>query len=140
VYTADVYDTFGVHLNKLPAALWEAVPGSFIADWVVNIGSFLEAITPKAGTKVLGSCTVVKDTHNTSSTAEVTGHTTSGYTVVTPARSSADLQKVSKNRYLDHRVGLASRPIPFSGSLGTKRVLDSISIITQLLGSKVGPR
>lgn len=40
-------------IRDLPLAGWELIPFSFIVDWFVPIGNWLEAITPKAGVQVL---------------------------------------------------------------------------------------
>lgn len=51
----------GLRLSDVPAALWEVVPYSFIVDRFVDIGRWLNALTPKPGVTVLGSWTTVVD-------------------------------------------------------------------------------
>lgn len=47
--------------DVLPTA-WELVPFSFVADWFVNIGDWLEAISPRSDISVRSSwCTVVTE-------------------------------------------------------------------------------
>lgn len=46
--------------ENVPAALWELVTLSFVADWFFNIGSFLNALKPKVGVEVLGTSVSVK--------------------------------------------------------------------------------
>jgi len=42
---------FGV--GEIPLAAWELIPFSFVVDWFIPIGNWIEAITPKLGIKVL---------------------------------------------------------------------------------------
>jgi hypothetical protein len=43
----------GLNARSIPATLWEIVPFSFVADWFINIGPFLEAISPRSDIQVL---------------------------------------------------------------------------------------
>lgn len=43
---------FGLHWTNLPSALWELTPWSFVADWFVNVGDYLQAIVP-SGANIL---------------------------------------------------------------------------------------
>lgn len=40
-------------LFDVPRALWEIVPFSFVADWIIPIGDWLGALTPKIGVEYL---------------------------------------------------------------------------------------
>jgi len=40
---------FGFTWRDLPSAAWELIPYSFVVDWFINAGSFIEALTPKPG-------------------------------------------------------------------------------------------
>lgn len=51
---------FGLRPRDVPATLWEVVPYSFVVDWFVNVGPWLEAIVPVPGTHVLGTWVTVK--------------------------------------------------------------------------------
>lgn len=44
---------FGFHWTALPSAAWELTPWSFVVDWFINVGDYLQAISPKVGVKVL---------------------------------------------------------------------------------------
>lgn len=48
-------------LAELPLALWEIIPFSFVVDWFINIGNWLEAITPKVGIHTLAEGVVVRN-------------------------------------------------------------------------------
>jgi len=61
--------TLGVRPSDLPATFWETVPYSFVVDWFVNVGDWIQAITPVPGIDVRGSwLTTVSET-----TRKVTG-------------------------------------------------------------------
>jgi hypothetical protein len=45
---------------ELPLAAWELIPYSFVIDWIIPIGAWLEAITPKAGVKILAEGLTIK--------------------------------------------------------------------------------
>lgn len=51
----------GLRLADVPASLWELVPYSFVVDRFLDIGPWLNAITPKPGVTVLGSWTTTLD-------------------------------------------------------------------------------
>lgn len=45
----------GTRPSDLVATVWETIPYSFVADWFVNIGSWLQAVTPNPYVKVRAS-------------------------------------------------------------------------------------
>lgn len=47
--------SLGLDARSIPATLWEIVPFSFVVDWFVNVGSFLQAIMPRSDIKILSS-------------------------------------------------------------------------------------
>lgn len=133
-------DTFGVAFHDIPVALWEAVRFSFVIDWFANIGPWIEAITPKFGVNVLTSWTTV----HTSSSSECFSFWSKGGTESTygpriigaNASTVENLSTESKTRSPGITVGLAFKPQPFSGSLGTKRILDSLALASTILLSR----
>lgn len=46
---------FGLTWRELPSTAWELTPWSFVADWFINVGDYLRAITPKLDVRHL-SC------------------------------------------------------------------------------------
>jgi hypothetical protein len=57
--TTRSYRDFGI--VDLPLAAWELVPFSFVIDWFVNVGNWIEAITPKLGVTILAEGVVTTD-------------------------------------------------------------------------------
>lgn len=51
--SVDPAKQFGFHWTALPSAAWELTPWSFVADWFINVGDYLQAISPKIGVHVL---------------------------------------------------------------------------------------
>lgn len=49
----------GLRPRDIVPTVWETIPYSFVADWFVNIGDWLQAITPAPGRTVLGSWTTL---------------------------------------------------------------------------------
>lgn len=134
-------DTFGMNLRELPGALWEAVPFSFMADWAINLADWVRAVTPKIGVVRHADWTSVKDVTYTESVGQVTGTDTPGqilsWDVTTPSSSFETLRSEEKVREPGTNIGFATYPIPFDGDLGTKRLIDTASILHQLLLSKI---
>lgn len=64
---------FGLRLSDVPSSVWELVYASWVIDRFVNVGRWLDAITPKPGVKVLGSwMTETKAELNTHNVLEAT--------------------------------------------------------------------
>jgi hypothetical protein len=98
LYELDHRDVFGLSFKEIPITAWELVPYSFVIDWFVNAGDYIQAVTPKLGVKVLGSWSTTEDeivTKTTTTLEDVVGSTYNlvspgGYTSVkkyTPRRS-----------------------------------------------------
>lgn len=58
----DHNDWWGMRLSDVPAAMWELTPLSFVYDWVGNVGDFISAVTPVAGTRQLSCWTTIEET------------------------------------------------------------------------------
>lgn len=138
IYEHDFSSTFGLRARDVPGAVWEIVPFSFVLDWFFNIGDFIEAIVPKGGVQVLGSWTTLEDKHTTQ------GDTSSVFnqalkpnsTSLSDPTSLEVLTQTAKQRSRGHRIAIATKPLPFNGNLGKKRVLDALSLVQQVFLSK----
>jgi len=57
-----VVTNLGLQAKDVPATIWEVIPYSFVVDWFVGVGDWLQATTPNANVTVLGSwCTTILD-------------------------------------------------------------------------------
>jgi hypothetical protein len=63
LYTSEftTANRYGFGVSDIPSTLWELFPYSFVADWFVNVGDYIRAMTPKAGVRVLSEWTTTKD-------------------------------------------------------------------------------
>lgn len=134
-------DTFGVAYHDIPPAIWEALWGSFIIDWFANIGSWIEAVTPIAGVKTLGSWTTTEiSTRSTRDSYVFYGGIDSGTgrtrVITSPGTTSEVLDSTDKARLNGISVGLALKVSPLAGWRGAARVLDLVGISIGLLKSR----
>lgn len=78
-YVSSMAIELGLDLSQLPKTAWELVPFSFVADWFVNVGDFLNAMTPRLNVNHLGGCVTIDDLTTTSVTSSAwtppVGHT-----------------------------------------------------------------
>jgi hypothetical protein len=136
----------GMRLSDLPATAWELVPLSFVVDRFVNVGEWLNAVTPKPGVTLLGSWTKTKTfIKNTSVIADASiyvgtspattyraaggSYTEEIQTTVRTANPSLPLSPVLVERpltfqqYVDHAALIVARlrvlTLPHEGLLGS---------------------
>jgi hypothetical protein len=50
-----VAQSLGLSGRSIPATVWELTPWSFVADWFVNVGPWIEASVPRPDIQVMGS-------------------------------------------------------------------------------------
>lgn len=133
-------NTFGVGTERLAIVGWELIPFSFVADWFFNVGTFIEAITPVAGVKRLGSWTTVatEETTTRSSWWERGGIAPNGQPRVinSNAATTERYASVTKNRTPGIQIGLGQKITPLAGDIGKARILDLIALGQQILRSK----
>ena len=131
------YDRFGGSFSQIPVAAWEVIPFSFVADWFGNFGSYIEAVTPKAGVRVLASWTTVRTKERSVIKSEQTRiaaprQITSSSPVVETINSETTYRMVGTH------IGLISKvaPLDLSQIYGRARVLDLISIANTTLARR----
>jgi hypothetical protein len=128
--------TFGFRWRDLPESAWELIPFSFVVDWFLNVGDYIAALTPKAGTRVLASFMT------TSIKREVTRE------ILQLRLNGTEAQSLPTNgvhkRTLETFTRVTALPAPaltleldLTQALRAGRALDAISLVTSiLLGSK----
>lgn len=138
-YYSDRDPTWGLDWENVPPAAWEVVPFSFVADWFVNIGDYLRAITPKLGVKVVGSWTTTVNTRSTTgtSTSEWIGTNPNTWSTEDPTALETHITEQKKRSRGTH-MGLSFKPWTTNESLGRKRILDAIALTDQILGKPLG--
>lgn len=121
----------GVDITSIPSMLWELTPYSFVVDWFADVGTWLRAITPKAGITGLGSCTSIqiKNTTIAETLIGCASPTISATYPASPLCSSIDALNVRYTR------SVATTPAQYPElSLGLnslERRLDSLSLMWQ---------
>lgn len=127
-------DTFGMNVTEVPSAVWEIMPYSFVFDWFANIGSYVDAITPKFGVTVLGKWTTYRTVSETTRTA--TRAYTGSYTTLGNGQCTLVKRTVAKSRVPSISIDLVLKPTPLTGDYGKGRVLDLFALADQLLAHK----
>lgn len=133
-------NTFGVGVPELPSAIWEATRFSFVVDYFFNIGTFLEAIAPVEGSKLLATWTTTKTTSTstrniwwqTPGTTLQNGKTVTR-SILANGMSTETLRTTHINRSPGVSIGIAAKVSPLSGELGAKRIVNLIALTRQLL-------
>lgn len=125
----------GLSLRELPSVAWELIPFSFVADWFVNVGDLIQAVTPKAGLNVLASWHTIQK--EKISTLVWNGSLTNpAYTSSRAPAGRYVIHISEKERIPGLKVGLASKlhEINFERSIDWKRLADALSLINNTLG------
>jgi hypothetical protein len=117
-------------LLQLPETIWELVRFSFVIDHFVDIGSWLNAITPRIGVNVLAEGYTVKkawDYERTISSISIVGG--SGITSVPGLVGQSDgFSVLSKDR----ATGLPAFPLPrVNVKYNAAHVVDAIALLVQ---------
>jgi len=115
---------------------WELIPYSFVIDWFVNLGDYLNSLVPLPALKNLGSCLVTYRARQTLYTA--LGDTSAAYTVVRPNVGSCFSSVVTKVRTPFLLPGLVVKSnFRFDEAV---RVADAIALIVSRMGTVFGRR
>lgn len=88
---------FGVRLSDVPITAWELVPFSFLLDYVVNVGNWLEAIAAPSRAKILAFYTLTT-TQITVERVASHGIPGTGWTVVRQPGGSTAVSTLVKTR------------------------------------------
>lgn len=91
-------DQLGFSAKSLLTLPWELVRLSFVLDWFVNVGDFLNAITPAIGWTHLGSCAVIKKTYKTVYTVGEGSTVTGANVLSSPPKGVVEVTGVSRDR------------------------------------------
>lgn len=124
---------FGLELHRLPSALWEWLPLSFVADWAVNVGEIINAMSVNLRVeKVLGAWV----TTTTDFTYDREFHYTPLWTGV-PGYGSWQLIGTHKTR---RSTSLADVGLAIRVDMNGKRVADAIALFATFLKSALKRR
>lgn len=137
-HVGSVANDLGLELQHVPAAAWEVVPFSFVADWFANIGDYINAITPKAGVRVLSSwCTYRADyvQHVEFTNASFNSSLYPGWSAMSLPSGTFTRSQVVKDRKIGIEASLVSKTstINFEKPKDWLHLADSIALINQSL-------
>jgi len=125
----------GLYLRDLPASAWEAVPFSFVVDWFINVGDWLNASFPRPGVRVLGTWRTTK--WSTISTNEIIKATI--FVNTPPAteyvQRGGTYVEYDVNATRETNLTNPSTPTVRNVTFGFQRTLDAIALAAQQLGS-----
>jgi hypothetical protein len=93
------YKELGFGEKSLMTLPWELIPYSFVADWFLNVGDYLNAKVPAgAGWKSLGSCLSVDRVTTNVYTPIASANTAGGFSLDKPMTGSVGITLHSKDR------------------------------------------
>lgn len=125
---------WGLNLHDIPSAIYEVVPFSFVVDWLLNLGDYIRALTPKVGVTTLASWVVVKDT--TTITRQVISHTMTLPWIATAPAGGVDtmIYKTYRRTARALHPSIAVQEGSIEAILAfNRRSLDAISLLIQKL-------
>nr|APG77193.1 hypothetical protein [Hubei levi-like virus 14] len=119
----------GLTLDRLPGAIWELVPLSFVVDWFLNIGDVLNALTSHARGEILAAWVTVKvdyTVRNVISSASASGEN---------AISVSALPSYDEDGVIVERLPITLLDIGVRGQfdMNLKRYIDALALIHQSL-------
>lgn len=123
--------SIGFSLGAVPITAWELVPYSFVLDWFVNFGDWIEAVTPKADVRLLASWAVVRELQNFSVTTSGNAWKTGGcYASSGCPGLSASYTRDTKTRTPDVSPSLALNIAQWNigKTVWQKRVADAFAL------------
>lgn len=125
---------YGVTPFDVPSAVWELVPFSFVADWFINLGDYLEAAKPKVGVKYLASWTTVKVDQKSKLVVTLNPTGYPGHVQDAGGSWIYSRQVKSTRRTPGVSVGLATKTSEFRWrATDVRHTIDAIALINQLL-------
>lgn len=133
LYDVSIADAFGTDLSQIPVALWELTFLSFMVDWMVNIGDYIAAITPRGGIQKRGEWLVVHRTRDSTTTFDATFNPVIGATENVNPSGTEHWRTVTVKRVPHLRASLAFRPEFINFDLGTARYVDMLLIARNLI-------
>lgn len=115
----------------LPQAAWELVPYSFVVDWFIPIGNWLEAISPKLGIHTLAEGYTIETQYRVNRT--VVSHTPPTVGAQRWTRTGSvgriDSYRHDTKRRVTSLEVVTNFP-PLNVKINVKRMLDAVALIT----------
>jgi len=125
---------YGVTLGRLPGAVWEVTPWSFVADWFTNTGVFINALVPRVQTVRRATWLGFETEIFYSSLTSLSALKGTGYSV-TKQQSGAFVHKIVGRKRVPTILAPSwyIRENAMSEVINSVRVVDAFALTTQLL-------
>lgn len=127
----DAIRTLSKHGLTNPALLaWELLPYSFVVDWILPVGKYLDQLDALVGMNF------IKGSTSTTATVEVSSNLvrTAGGGLAALSGSTVTVNRRAKGRSIYYSVPLTQLPA-FKPKLGVERSLSAISLLIQKFAS-----
>lgn len=135
------YGTFltqsvGLGLDTLPATIWELVPFSFVADWFMGFGQWIDTIVPKPYIKILSNSSSVRSTRRLIDALEYVEINSLGRGIWPQQVKRAHSKRSFTGVYTQYDRAV-NEPIPLvplrtPGTLNLVHSVDSVALLTQI--------
>jgi len=131
-----IQQSLGIDAGGMLAVPWEIVPFSFVADWFINVGSWIGSLAPYLSKYPLGTWYTVQ--RNRTRVWKITSSSAVNpalYTLTRPPQEIRSAVWVTKQRVPGLKgPSLAFKPQALQKVLGDLRGLDSLALGMQQLG------
>jgi hypothetical protein len=111
-------------------AMWDYVPYSFVVDWFLNVGPWIQSLSPQAGLSILASNWTAKGVTISAVNAASSGGVSGGSSFTSGSLGSYRVQKRTNNRGI--LSGPSSHPV-FDVHFDPTRALDAVFLVNQVL-------
>lgn len=122
-------------LSRPLSTAWELVPYSFVVDWFVNVGAWLDAIQPSLAHKTLGAWVSSRDNYVTTfETVSIENGTKPNWSQTLTCTLAGTKQTLTKQRYL----WSPSAPTfpPLGTGFSNLRCFDFASLVMQKINTR----
>lgn len=119
----------GLRPRDLPGTFWECVPYSFVVDWFVGVGSWVEAVTPAPGVTPLASWVTTVKEAVVETAATLSYGPVNGYDTV----QTWPVSDLYTYKYINRDTGVVLPPMPVRviNPVTRTQTVDALSLTAQ---------
>lgn len=118
---------WGLQARDLGPTVWEILPYSFVADWFVGIGDWIQAVLPRPGIQVVGSWKTTKNVRTTSFKMQLTHKYGSPAQYLTTALGDYSVKTEDIRRCTN--PSLASFPVVKPATISLLHSVDALALL-----------
>lgn len=131
-------EQLGLDPLMLPNTLYQIIPLSFVVDWGIDIGSWIQAHRPRPGYVYMGNCVTCKTTRTTTWANIATKSIYADYSNAPLTSSKGFMVDETIDRQVN--LPLPSTPQIGNGLSGLARSVDALSLIWQRMPKLLSKR